>query len=172
MRRRRTLEHVRPRPPGDPLAQRLITHQADDRGRRAAGTRRRKLQHVLAVASVVADAADIDGDDRQTSGHRLGHDDAEALRFREVEEDVGAHGLRDPVGAVAVQAYPIVEAAVDDHSPDRLALGAVAVDVEGHVHALRAKHVHRLDRHRQVLARHQPSGGGQTDRRPQSILGL
>ena len=99
-----TPQHVRRVPAGPRRSRkRLITIRRRIAARAASAVGAGKLQHVLAVAAVVADAADVDGDHRQTREHRLGHDDAEALRLREVEEDVRFDRLRDPVGPVAVQ---------------------------------------------------------------------
>ena len=78
-------------------------NKAENRGSGGLRSWRGKLQHVLAVAAVVADAADVGGDHRQTREHRLGHDDAKALRLREVEEDVRFDRLCHPVGLVAGQ---------------------------------------------------------------------
>ena len=80
------------------LAQGLIDHQTANRRAGGLGGCRGQLQHVLTVDAVVADAADVDGDHRQTREHRLCHDDAEALRLREIQEDVRRRRLARPVG--------------------------------------------------------------------------
>ena len=172
MQQRRTPEHVRPRPAPESLAQGSISDQAEDRGAGALGIRRGKLHHVLAVEAVVADTADVDGDHRQTGEHRLGDDDAEAFRLGEIEEDVRARRLRHPVGAVAVQGHVIPETALLEQRLERLPFRAVAVDVERRVDVVRPQLGNRLDQKRDVLARHEPSGGSKTDAGPQSILGF
>ena len=85
--RRRTLAACPPAPAARGARARTDHHQAENRGAGSLGGCRGQLQHVLAVDAVVADAADVDGDHRQAGEHRLCHDDAKALRLREVQEE-------------------------------------------------------------------------------------